>query len=70
MNDILNNEWKSKTEKYYINIKCEKIVFTCIYQYFPLWEYWTGRYFPGNTTREIPPWYFPDNPDMYHSQTK
>ena len=23
--------------------------------------YWTGRYFPGNTAREIPPWYFPDN---------
>ena len=27
----------------------------CISRYFPLWEYWTGRYFPGNTTREIPP---------------
>jgi len=33
-----NNDWKSKTEKYYIN--------NVQNGYFPPWEYWTGWYFP------------------------
>ena len=37
-------------------------IFPSISRYFPLWGYWTGRYFPGNTAWEIPPWYFPDIP--------
>ena len=40
------------------------IVIKGISRYFP-GGYWTGREIPGNTAREIPPRYFPDNPDLF-----